>query len=106
MNDEHLIRRLKTSNPILAFPPDFEREIWSRVEASERPGASSSFFSAWQNLLAWIARPLPATCMAILMGATGCLFASIYGHRQSRLSAESLYVRSVSPFAAVKSVAK
>jgi hypothetical protein len=102
MNDEDLHARLRQAHLTIEFPQDFSREIWGRIEAAELTGAQG--IANWSNWcgkwLGWLARPVPAVAVAVLMGATGCGLAVLQGHRHVQRLAESAYLKSVSPFAA------
>ncbi len=103
MDDERLYEQMHRARPKFAFPPDYQREIWGRVEAAElaprtRMGA---------QILDWLARPLPALALLLITGLLGCLLAALPKRRggskpQEMSAVEMRYVRSVSPFAAAK----
>ncbi len=100
MNDEALHDRLRSAHLTIDFPQDFSREIWGRIEAADLAASSHGLASWWTNWLGWLARPVPAVVVAVLMGAAGCGLAVLKGQRQVSHLAESAYLKSVSPFAA------
>ncbi len=101
MNDDELFQKLRNSRPSCVFPADFQREVWGRIEAEERLSFSASVVERWRSLLGWIARPMQAIALAVIMGVTGCLLAA-GSKRQQNQPAERMYIKSVSPFAAAK----
>lgn len=101
MNDDELFQKLRSSRPSCAFPSDFQREIWGRIEAEEGLTFSASVVERWRSLLGWIAHPVQAIALAVVMGAIGCLLATGSKRGQNQ-PAEMMYIKSVSPFAAAK----
>jgi hypothetical protein len=102
MTDDELHQRMSRSRLPIDFPVDFQREIWGRIEAAECSGLADRASVLWAGLLGWIARPVPAVALAVLMGVTGGLLAMAVGYRSERPVAEMVYLKSVSPFAAAK----
>jgi hypothetical protein len=96
MTDDELSQKLRAARPSLAFPADFQREIWGRIEASEL-GTSDPLFT---RLMGWLAQPVPAFALLVFMGGMGCLLGLISQRSGSVALAEQGYVKSVSPFAA------
>ena len=101
MNDDELMQKLRSSRPALSFPDEFQREIWGRIESAERPGFFARAAGRWQSLLDWIARPVPAVALTLATGVLGCLIATT-SNRSPSPPAETVYIKSVSPFAAAK----
>ena len=100
MTDDELHHRMREARPSLTFPPDFQREIWGRIEAAEIGRSTSVVTLLGARLLGWVARPTAAVALAALMGGAGCLAAMMVGRRSAHQLAEMRYLKSVSPFAA------
>lgn len=101
MTDDDLLHQLRAARPAVAFPAEFQRETWSRIEAAEL-SAGSCGPGFWSALLQWVARPLPALAAVAIMIGGGCLLAIMAGKADQRQVAEAGYLRSISPFAAAR----
>jgi hypothetical protein len=102
MTDDELHHQMRRVRPNFDFSPDFQREIWGRIEATENTAPAYRLASLWAGLLRWLARPVPAVGLAVVMGSTGCLLAVVREPKTDRAIAEANYLKSVSPFAAAK----
>jgi len=102
MTDDELDERIRGARARLAFPADFQREIWGRIEATESGASPIWLASLWREWLLRIARPVPAVVLVVLMGGGGYVLARVVGGGNARAGEEWTYVRSVSPFAAAR----
>lgn len=102
MTDDELFQRMRQSYLRIDFPSDFQREIWGRIEAADLDSPTRRLSHYWARGLGWLARPVPAIALAVLMGAGGCFLAILAGHRRAPRLAETAYVNSVSPFAVAR----
>jgi hypothetical protein len=102
MTDDELHHQMRRARPNFDFSPDFQREIWGRIEATENTAPAYRLGSLWAGLLRWLARPVPAVGLAVVMGSAGCLLAVVREPKTDRNVAEAIYLKSVSPFAAAK----
>ena len=101
MTDDELLHQLRAARPVVDIPAHFQRETWSRIEASELSPAARGT-GIWGALLQWVARPVPALAAVALMIGGGCLLAVLAGKTNQRQMAEASYLRSISPFAAAR----
>lgn len=99
MNDEQLNKLLRESRPEIELPASFQRGVWQRISVIQ---ARHDSRWGWLNdLLLWIARPVPAavTCTAAL--AFGLVLGSLQTPASSPESRAHAYADSINPLAQV-----
>ena len=102
MTDDELHHQMRRVRPNFDFSPDFQREIWGRIEAAENTIPACRLASLWTGLLRWLARPIPAVGLAVVMGGAGCLLAMVREPKANQNVAQATYLKSVSPFLAAR----
>lgn len=91
-SSDNLSNLLRSWQPEVNPAQDFDREVWSRIEAMEsRKGAGIAAFFTWIQLFS---RPRMALSAAMI-----ALFGGIFvGGIQARSSQEERYLQSLNPY--------
>jgi di/tricarboxylate transporter len=102
MTDDLLHQQLRNARPTVPLPSTFQGDVWGRLEAAEWAREQGSASHILQRCLAWLSRPIPAVALVLLTGSVGCLVAAFANKAEPEKQRETVYIRSVSPFAAAK----
>jgi hypothetical protein len=97
MNDTELDQLLKDCGAAVRLPASFQRDVWSRVAATELTGWKVRMDQIMRRVLGWLALPSVAvtTCAAMVMVGAWLGMTP----QPAQASAEIAYIQSVSPFA-------
>ena len=97
MNDSELDQLLKATTADVPLPAGFQREVWSRIEASDAAGWKPRINRAVERFLGFFALPpvAVATCSAMVMVGAWFGLQSKDTNPVNKLA----YIESISPFA-------
>ena len=97
MNDEELHRLLRQHPASLPLPAAFEREVWSRIEASEQLSMASLLGELVRRVLTSLGRPAVAFTTIALFAATGAGFGMVLLKNTEAERGELAYLKTVNP---------
>jgi|GEM_PF-639667 hypothetical protein len=98
MDDDQLRQKLASWEVRPEIPPDFQRNVWQKIEVRESK-PKLPLFGNWS--ISWLRTPGLATCAIILGGLAGTGFGLIESSQTNSRNWKSLeakYVQSIDPY--------
>jgi len=95
-DDTRLAAFLRSSRNAPPLPPQFQQNVWRRIEEGEAVAATGSL--AWlDSWVAWILRPGVAIATAALLLVAGAVVGAHDGGQLAKRDAQARYVATVAP---------
>ena len=102
MDDDQLRQKLASWEVRPEIPPDFQRNVWQKIEVRESK-PKLPLFGNWN--ISWLRTPALATCFIILGGLAGTgfgLIESSQANSRNWKSLEAKYVQAIDPYEHVR----